>query len=133
MAIRVVIVEDSRSTTATLCDWLETIGGFHVIGTAVSEMEATDWLQTHRGSWDVVLLDLMIDGGSGFNLITRAKQSSDVGRAIVFSAYATPAVRERCIELGAEAAFDKSESDRLLTYLENLKAGNSEGSAQRPH
>lgn len=133
MAIRVLIVDDSRPTTETLCEWLEAIGGFRVVGTAGSEMDATDWLERHRQSWDVAILDLMIDGGSGFNLISRTKQSAAGGKAVVFSAYATPVVAQRCIELGAEAAFEKSDTDRFLTYLEGLKNLDPLRSQDQPH
>lgn len=125
-----LIVEDSRPTTDTLCQWLEAIGGFRVVGTAGSEMDATEWLERHGQSWDVAILDLMIDGGSGFNLIRRAKQSAASGKAVVFSAYATPPVAQKCIELGAEAAFEKSDTDRFFTYLEELKSQRNLASSQ---
>lgn len=130
MDLRVLIVEDSKPAAETLREWLETMGGFRIVGTAASEMDATEWLQGHRGNWDVAILDLMIEGGSGFNLIKRAKQTSDLGKAIVFSAYATQVVAQRCIELGAEAAFEKSQPQQFLSYLERLKA---QPPAQRPH
>jgi DNA-binding NarL/FixJ family response regulator len=132
LAIRVLIVEDSRSATDTLCQWLEAIGGFRVVGTAGSEMDATEWLERHGQGWDLAILDLMIGGGSGFNLIRRARQSAASGKAVVFSAYATPVVAQKCIELGAEAAFEKAETDRFLTYLEELKSrSNLAGSQHR--
>lgn len=132
--MRVLIVEDSRPTAETLREWLETLGGFHVVGTLASEMAATEWLQAHRESWDLAILDLMIESGTGFNLIRRAKQSSGLGKAIVFSAYATPSVAQRCVELGAAAAFEKSAPDLLLAYLEGLKQSHAPAAPpQRPH
>lgn len=133
LAIRVLIVEDSKPTAQVLCDWLEAMGGFHVVATAASEMDATDWLLHHAGSWDVAILDLMIDGGSGFNLITRARQGSDAAKAVVFSAYATPAIAQRCVQLGATAAFEKSQPDQFLTYLEQLKSERRANPPQRSH
>jgi DNA-binding NarL/FixJ family response regulator len=133
LAIRVLIVEDSKRTTGCLCDWLEDIGGFHVVGAARSEMDATDWLQRHAQGWDVAILDLMIESGSGFNLIRRARQSAPGGKPVVFSAYATPVVAQRCIELGAEAVFEKSDTDRFLAYLKGLESEDrTSGQPARP-
>jgi DNA-binding NarL/FixJ family response regulator len=133
VAIRVLIVEDSKPTRETLCEWLDAMGGFHIVGTAASEMEATEWLQGHGESWDVAILDLMIESGSGFNLIKRAKQSSGQGKAVVFSAYATPAIAQRCVALGAEAAFEKSEPGRFISFLEGLRSAQPATCRQRPH
>ena len=41
---------------------------------------------------------------------------------IVYSNYATTAMRQRCLELGADAVFDKStEIEQLLEYCMNLR------------
>lgn len=133
MGIRVLIVEDSAPTRDTLHGWLDSMGGFEVVGTVASEMDATEWLQGHRGAWDLAILDLMIEGGSGFNLITRAARPANPGNTIVFSAYATPVVAQRCVALGAKAAFDKAQPDRLLAYLEALKSKPFTSRAKGPH
>ena len=40
---------------------------------------------------------------------------------VVLSNYATPEMRERCLELGADGVFDKStEIDALLSYCAGL-------------
>jgi two-component system, OmpR family, response regulator len=122
MALRILLVEDSAPAREALADLLHTVGGYDVVATAASEMEATDWLWRHRREWDVAILDLMIDGGSGFNLIGRAKAHAPTGKAVVYSAYATPVVARRCVELGADAAFGKLETEELLRYLEGLKS-----------
>ncbi len=42
-------------------------------------------------------------------------------RVVVLSNYATPAMRERCTELGANAVFDKSsELEEFLAYCGSL-------------
>ena len=37
----------------------------------------------------------------------------------MFSGYATPGVRGRCIELGADAVFDKADLDGLLDFCKD--------------
>jgi hypothetical protein len=38
----------------------------------------------------------------------------------VFSAYATPGVRQRCLDLGANVVFDKTDLPGLLEYCKKL-------------
>jgi two-component system, OmpR family, response regulator len=133
VTLRVFIVEDSRPARDALSDLLDAMGGFSVVGTVGTETDATEWLSEHRCNWDVAILDLLIDGGSGFNLIRRAKQFPAAGKTVVFSAYATPVIAQRCIDLGADAAFGKLDTDRLLTYLEELKIQGTARIEQRSH
>ena len=131
MALRILIVEDSQAATVALNEWLRSVGGVEVVGSADSEMQATEWLEQNPQGWDVAILDLMINSGSGFNLIRRAKEGTGLGKAVVFSAYATPVVAQKCIQLGADAAFDKAEPARLLHWLGEIKAS-SAGPLQAP-
>src|SRR3954447_26095931 len=133
MTLRVFIVEDSRPAREALSALLDSMGGFRVVGAVGTETDATEWLSEHHRNWDVAILDLMIDGGSGFNLIRRAKQFPAAGKTVVFSAYATPVVAQRCIDVGADAAFGKLDTDRLLTYLEELKIQGTARIEQRSH
>ncbi len=46
---------------------------------------------------------------------------------VVLSNYATPDMRRRCLELGADRVFDKSnEIDALIQYCASLAAGHRE-------
>ena len=123
--LRVFLVDDSAAASQALADWLGALGDFEIVGMAASEMEATEWLQHRNNHWDVVIIDLLIDGGSGFNLINRAKQSSAKGCTVVFSAYVTPIIAKRCADLGAAAAFNKSEPEKMLDFLGGLQGAGS--------
>jgi DNA-binding NarL/FixJ family response regulator len=94
--------------------------GFDVLCITGNETVATEWLQTHGDEADVVVLDLLLLDGSGFNLIDRAKVHQPRAKVIIFSSYATPAVAERCLRMGADAVFRKSELDELTAYLKDL-------------
>jgi DNA-binding NarL/FixJ family response regulator len=72
----------------------------------------------HRANWRVAILDLLAQEGSGFGLISRFKRAQPDGKVIVFSEYATPGVKRRCLELGADAAFLKSELAAFVQCLE---------------
>jgi two-component system OmpR family response regulator len=121
LKVSVFVVEDSKNMQSALVDLLDVLGGFEVLAAVGTETEATDWLYRNRGKWQLATLDLLIDEGSGFNLIRRCKESPDAGRVVVLSDYVTPVIRTRCLELGADAVFTKSEIKEFSEYVMTLK------------
>ena len=108
MPIRVFLVEDIKPMHGVMAELLSSLGDFEVVGTASTEAEALLWLDEQRGGWDVALVDLILEQGSGMGVISRCK-SSDGGKVVVLSEYATPGIRKHCIQLGADAVFRKGE------------------------
>ena len=107
---------------SALVDLFNALGGFDVLATVSTETEATEWLYRHRGQWQLATLDLLLDEGSGFNLIQRCKLEPDGGQVVVLSDFVTPVVRDRCLELGADAVFHKSEAKEFADYVLKLGA-----------
>ena len=116
MAVRVFLVEDQKPMQVLLSDLLDSVGGFELVGTAASETSATDWLYRHRGGWDLAIVDLLLGEGSGFTLIGRCHK--EPGAVLVFSDFVTPAVRQRCIRLGADGVISKAQFGELRSYLQ---------------
>ncbi|HEX7891486.1 MAG TPA: response regulator [Ramlibacter sp.] len=121
-AFPVLIIEDSQHMQSALRDLVQSVGHFRVVKTATGETNATDWLQQHC-PWKVAIVDLMLAEGSGFGVVRRCKSEKPDGKVVVFSEFASPAVKERCLALGADAAFLKSELKSFIHYLEGV--GNS--------
>ncbi|HEY0826000.1 MAG TPA: response regulator [Ramlibacter sp.] len=121
--IPVFMVEDSRHMQSALRDLIQSVGNFKVVGAAVGETEATDWLHRNRGEWRLAVLDLLLGEGSGFGLVRRCRAARPDGRIVVFSEYASPAVKDRCRQLGADAAFLKSELKAFVHYIETVAHG----------
>lgn len=117
MAVRVFLVEDQKPMQVLISDLLESVGGFEVVGTAASETSATDWLDGHQGGWDLAILDLLLGEGSGFTLIGRCHKRP-AGSVLVFSDFVSPAVRQRCIRLGADGVISKAQFGELRSYLQ---------------
>jgi DNA-binding NarL/FixJ family response regulator len=109
MPIRVFLVEDVQHMHGVLAELLATVGDYEVVGTASTEAEAKLWLDENPGAWDLALIDLILEQGSGMGVIPRAKLAPDAGKVVVLSDYATPGIRVHCLKLGADAAFQKSE------------------------
>jgi two-component system, OmpR family, response regulator len=122
VSVRVLLVEDSPASQVAFRELLEALG-FPPPSIVGNESAATEWLQTHHDVVDAVVLDLLLLEGSGFNLIDRAKVCQPHAKVIVFSSYATPAVAEKCRQMGADAVFRKSELVELTSYLKALGSG----------
>jgi two-component system, OmpR family, response regulator len=118
----VLLVEDSPSSQMAFTELLQVLD-FTLLAILGRESAATEWLETHPDEAEIVVLDLLLLDGSGFNLIDRARQQQPRAKVIVFSSYATPAVAEKCLRLGADAVFRKSEVAELTSYLEALSGG----------
>ncbi|MES2938505.1 MAG: response regulator [Pseudomonadota bacterium] len=108
MPIRVFLVEDLQPMHGVMGDLLSTLGDFEVVATAPTEAEAKLWLEEHADHWDLAVLDLILEQGSGMGVIPRCKLRGN-GKVVVFSDYATPGVSRHCLKLGADAVFQKSE------------------------
>lgn len=118
--VRVFLVEDLQRMRSLLTDLFAAIGGFRVVAMAGTEAEACLWLVDHPGDWDLAVVDLVLEQGAGMNVIARCKADPHGGRIVVFSSYATPAVRQRCLELGADAVFDKAETEGFIAWCDAL-------------
>ena len=120
VTVSIFLVEDLRQVEGALTDYLASMGDFRVVGAARTEAEANHWLQEHPGEWDALILDLVLDQGSGMNVITRARQQPGAGKIAVFSGYASEGIRQHCIALGADAVFDKAETAALGAWLREI-------------
>jgi DNA-binding NarL/FixJ family response regulator len=119
--IRVFLVEDLARMRGLLDELFASLGGIRVVAVATTEAEARLWLDESHGEWDVAVLDLVLEQGGGMNLIRHCKQVPLAGRVVVFSGFATPGVRKRCLELGADAVFDKGETGAFIGFFDQLR------------
>ncbi len=127
MELKVFLVEDQHRMRGLLADLFASMGGLTVVGDAATEAEAKLWLEDHVDGWDVAVIDLVLDQGSGMDVIRRCKSARGGGKVVVFSSYATPGVRQHCVDLGADAVFDKSETAGFITWLNDFAVRENSG------
>ncbi len=127
MDLRVFLVEDLQRMRGLLAELFSSIGGFTVVATAGTEAEANLWLDEHSGGWDVAIIDLVLEQGAGMNVIRRCRSDPQGGRIVVFSSYATPGVRQHCIDLGADAVFDKGQTREFIAWFGDLAGRENSG------
>ena len=118
MELRVFLVEDLSTMRGLLQDVFATVGGLSVVATAATEAEAILWLEDHAREWDLALVDLVLEQGSGLGVLRHASRLARPGaQVVVFSSYATPAVRAHCLDLGAHHVFDKAQTSDFIAWL----------------
>jgi DNA-binding NarL/FixJ family response regulator len=122
VGVRVFLVEDMKPVRDILTQLLASVGEFRLVACADTEAEARLWLAEHPGAWDLTVIDLVLDQGSGMGAIPIARQSAgrDGGRIVVFSDYASEGIRNHCLRLGADAVFLKSQTREFMDYCSEL-------------
>lgn len=121
MTVRVFLVEDMKHVQDIVAELLTSLGDFRLVKAIGNEAEARLWLVEHPGAWDLAVIDLVLDQGSGMGVVSRARESAGRGgRVIVFSDYASDGIRNHCLRLGADAVFLKSQTREFMDYCSEL-------------
>lgn len=129
-ALKTYIVEDSAVIRENLIATLEEMVPLQVVGTAEDEGSASSWLLAPGHDADLVIIDIFLKSGSGLGLLQTARHVLRGSKLVVLSNYATPDMRRKCAELGADKVFDKSnEIDALISYCIRLAHGGGDGNS----
>ena len=127
--LKAFIVEDSPVIRENLIATLEELVPLQVVGTADNESAAVYWLKQAPNRCDLVIVDIFLKSGSGLGVLSVHADLGDHTQMVVLSNYATPDMRRKCLQLGANKVFDKSnEIDALITYCQRLAAGDTSNS-----
>jgi DNA-binding NarL/FixJ family response regulator len=123
-SLKTFIVEDSPVIRDNLIGTLEELAPVQVVGVAEDEASALAWLAGAGHAVDLVIIDIFLKGGSGLGVLRHATELQRDAKLVVLSNYATPDMRAKCLELGADKVFDKSNDlDALLQYCGRLGSG----------
>ena len=113
----ILVVDDSLIVRAHLSKQLKQLGYSVVL--AVSGTEALQTLQAQ--SVDCMLLDLHMDGMTGYDVLAHLKQAGTAAPVIVLSADMQVASRLKAIDLGAREFLKKPPNlDEIQTVIENV-------------
>ena len=119
--LKTYIVEDSPVIRENLIATLEELVPREVVGTAEDEATALQWLLRPQHEVDLVIIDIFLKGGSGLGVLRGASAMSPAAKLVVLSNYATADMRRKCLEMGANRVFDKSNDiDALISYCGEL-------------
>lgn len=131
--MEIFVVEDSPLLRERLTRIFGQIRGVQVGGQAATATEAVERInKTHP---DVVVLDIRLAQGNGFQVLKDIKQSPESPYVIVLTNYPYPPYRKRFLEQGADYFFDKStelpqaiEALKLLREVVSTPGGSNEPS-----
>lgn len=117
MGLRTFLVEDNARIRENLAGTLEELVGAQVIGFAETEQDGIRWLTEHASDWDLAIVDLFLQDGSGLGVASACQRRGPQQKLIVLTNYATSDIRKRCSGLAVDAVFDKSnEIDKLMDF-----------------
>ena len=124
---RVLVIDDDRKLCRLIRDYLEPMGY-----AVVAEHTAPEGVEraTHE-AWDAVILDVMLPGFDGFEVLKRIRRDSDVP-VLMLTARGEEADRIVGLEIGADDYLPKTFSTReLLARLRAVMRRSSRRSAGR--
>ena len=115
--VRTFIVEDNPALCKNLVGTLREVARVDPVGQAESEAEGTRWLSRNLSQWDLAIVDLFLKDGTGLRVLEACRHRDPAQKMVVLSNHATPEMRRKCAQLGADAVFDKAtEIDDLVDY-----------------
>ena len=121
--LRVVHVDDSALLQDRMRAYFEELGHIQIVGTAEGQSDAIAALSARE--YDVALIDVELRQGTGIPVIRHIREHPPRGESpliIVFTSFALPAIRERCMSAGADYFLDKARDFERLSGLLRMHA-----------
>jgi DNA-binding NarL/FixJ family response regulator len=99
---------------------LDELAGVEIVGQAENVAEAISAIRILKP--DVVILDILMPGGSGIKVLQNIKQAGAGPMVIILTNYPYPVFRQKCLQAGADFFLDKStEFDQIPELIEQFK------------
>ncbi len=117
MLINTFLVEDRPEIRDTLIGAMQEIAPCRFVGHAPNEAAARQWLHDHADDWQLAIVDLFLSEGSGFGVLSVCQTRRDHQKVVVLTGYSRENICGKCLELGADAVFDKTgDLEELVEY-----------------
>ena len=117
--MRIFIADDSSAILNRLVKMVSQIHYTKVIGLASNGEDAITSILKLKP--DLVILDLRMPKGNGFDVIRNIKKNNLSMTELVLTSFATSQHRELCKQLGVEYFFDKTtEFEQAIEIIERL-------------
>jgi len=119
---RIILADDHDVVRRGLQALLESEPDFHIVGEAKDGLEAAELVERLRP--DVLVLDVVMPGLSGLEVIRRACRTSPHTRVVVLSMYDTQAYVLEALRAGAGAyVLKRSTSEELIRAIREVVNG----------
>jgi DNA-binding NarL/FixJ family response regulator len=119
---RVVIIEDQRAICDMLAELVQVMGGFEVVGTYLDGESGVQAILELKP--DVVIVDLVLPGMSGVEVLHKITDACPTVKTLVFSGQGSPRNVKEVLAAGADGYVVKTDGfDEFRTGLETVMAG----------
>ncbi|HEV7576506.1 MAG TPA: response regulator [Caldimonas sp.] len=108
MPLITILVEDSAVIRESLVPAMAELAHAEVVAIADTADDAIVTLKKYEGAWQLAVIDLYLKQGTGLAVLRAFRSRAPNQHMVVLTNYATPEIRRRCNEVGADAVFDKS-------------------------
>jgi DNA-binding NarL/FixJ family response regulator len=112
---RVIVIEDHTAVRQMICQLVQSIPDYDVVGDTGDGQEAYGMCLRERP--DLVILDIMLPGLNGVEVLRRFSRQLHKTRVLVFSGYKNDNLLKTCMLSGAHGFIEKSAT------LHDLKEG----------
>lgn len=116
---RVLIVDDELESLSEIIDFFKR-SSWKVV-TAIDEKEAI--LEFEHYNPSLILLDLVLERESGFEVLTRIRQLDPESKIIIISKYFDYELIKQAMKAGAIGFIQKADTDRLPSGFTSLVRG----------
>lgn len=113
--LTIFVVEDSPPVRDRIREVVDEIPQAILVGEAESEQDAVTGIAATRPK--LVILDINLREGTGFEVLRQVKASAPDTIVAVVTNFSSIEFREKCKQLGADYFFDKTKSYKLLVEL----------------
>jgi len=130
--LRLLLVEDNEDLGDALDRHFR--GGRHAVDWARSAPEAEDYLRAEAGGYDLVILDIMLPGGDGREILQQIRAREDDLPVLILTARSQVTDRVHLLDLGADdymtKPFDVAELDARCRAVVRRRHGQSQSLVQ---
>ncbi len=112
-----LIADDSSLIRERLFELLSAFDGIDTIELARDTSEAKD--KIIKLNPDIVILDIRMPGGGGFEVLKTIKEKNLKSRVVVLTSYPYPQYRDKSLELGADYFLSKETDIKKLGEILN--------------
>ena len=124
MPLTTILVEDNKTIRDNLIPAMAELAGIEGVAIAETSPEAVVVLERLGEAWDLIVVDLFLREGSGLTVLRACQNRPSHQIVVVLTNYPTQEMRRRCLFLGADAVFDKSnELEAFFEYCSSLRSG----------
>ncbi len=117
--MKILIADDSKLIRDRIIGWFSEAGPSHIVEQAANGLETLEKADTF--SPDIIILDIHMPLKNGLQVLEDFPSTEKRPVILIFTDYAYPQYKKKCLKLGANGFFHKStEFEEMFAELKQL-------------